>query len=153
MYTKPRAEGTQRSNGRPPSPVLPRRERGAFQFYCPPWYDLDNEILRGAFRPPSELHSILDYNRDKSWCAYPAFSFTRPHDRGILANPRVTCTQILAHFLSLFFFRSSLLKFSPSFSSSSSFERNEEQAIFRGRKRKVYNSSTVDTGISINLAE
>lgn len=31
----------------------------AFQFYYPPQHDLDNEILRGVFRPPSELHSTI----------------------------------------------------------------------------------------------
>jgi hypothetical protein len=33
--------------------------RSAFQFYYPVRYDLDNEILGGVFRPPSELHSTI----------------------------------------------------------------------------------------------
>lgn len=70
MMLRARMDARQRDDARacvcvrPESSALPLFRCGpgresAFQFYYPPWYDLDNEILRGIFRPPSELHSTI----------------------------------------------------------------------------------------------
>lgn len=63
------------------------RRESAFQFYYPPRYDLDNEILRGVFRPPSELHSTIIEIRMKR---IPRARYSRAgpvDDRGTWAKP------------------------------------------------------------------
>lgn len=60
-----------------------RGRESAFQFYYPPWHDLDNEILRGVFWPPSELHSTIIEIRMKRILSERALQSRGPvDDRG-----------------------------------------------------------------------
>lgn len=72
--------------GRLPPPLLPLlagTRESAFQFYYPPWHDLDNEILRGVFWPPSELHSTIIEIRMKRILSERALQSRDPvDDRG-----------------------------------------------------------------------
>lgn len=107
-------------------------EKGAFQFYYPPWYDLDNEILRGTFRPPSELHSPIIEIRVVHVPPKRIRVRVSMHDRGTLANPRVTRRDSSL----LFSFHSRCLRFLSFFCTRK-----------RGSTRRfpvVYNSSVVD---------
>lgn len=64
-------------------PPFWRGRESAFQFYYPPWHDLDNEILRGVFWPPSELHSTIIEIRMKRILSERALQSRGPvDDRG-----------------------------------------------------------------------